>query len=373
MNTPTSPPGNRFSAAIRSRTLWLVVVLIAAAGAAYFVAHHELQSAIEAENTKFIARLKVDAQSYAKTSDSDALSVRIANDFAETVRDLQLRGVAYEIASHLVVAFLVAAIVIGAFEAQLREINEQEQARVREELARDVWRAVFHKDLPREIVHQFEVIAESNFAKRDANYHITLSDVPGKLTGHVEGEEENWILVRRELRFHICNLADDKRTYSFTSQILTTADKCIQVEISENKHKFPVGQRLNFPRHNFLRIGETTRDCNQHALELRETIELQAKGECEFVHVAFEILRINDVVEYPQRVSVVGLEVRVINDVPHRLVVEEVHLPHPEREHFKRKASDANGQWWAFSGKALLPGQGFSVTWRAKDANETAD
>lgn len=144
----------------------------------------------------------------------------------------------------------------------------------------------------------------------------------------------------------------------------------MEIEIVSPRDGFAVGERLSFPRHEFLSVrgGEVTVK-DKSDLLLEHPIKL-AKGEsCEISHTTCEIRSVTDEAYYLQRSPVIGLDVVVSNRIAYRTLIDEVYLSHPEREAFVQRPAHGYDQRWALlKDKAILPGQMFAVRWKEAPA-----
>lgn len=327
-----------------------------------------LRTTIEGESDHFaqqaIQHVEKAQQNFNAITPSN-LALEIREDFSGAIEELQIRAFFYELLIHLAIAGIVALVLIYFIETQIRKFNQRELSEFRKQITDDVWQAICSRLVPSQVTRQIEAILQSDFVKKDVHYTITLDDIPGDLVDSKDDESSRWILLKRELNFTVHNISGSNSVYPFRTAILTNDDKCKSVVIKSNMHGFKLGEQLAFPRHEFLTIRgdkKDLQDANKYSVE--HTINLEPQESCEVSHTCFELLRVNDEAYYIQTVPLIGLDVMVSNLIPNRVSIGDIYLSHPEREFFKEKKTHGHAKRYILEGKAVLPGQMFSVHWK---------
>jgi len=347
---------------LRKTTISISFVILVLGLVAVIALHHDIAGSTDEFVIKTVQRIESASQKL--PLEQNLLGLQIANDFNDAFERMRLGAFLYELLIHLITAGFVAFIIIKFIESGIRKLNQDELESFRKKITDNVWQAVCSRLVPEEVTKQIEGVLQLNFVKENVRYVITLESLPGQLED-IQGEENEWVLLKRELSFSIRNISGRSINYPFETTILTTADKRKNIKIhTNNHHGFQHDQALQFPRHALLSIrGEEQTLEKPENPTINSQIALDPGDSCEISHTCFELLRNNDEAYYVQTVPLIGLDVTVRNSIPHRVNVEKVYLSHPDRKYFVSKPMQGNAKRYVFEHKAILPGQMFSVRW----------
>jgi hypothetical protein len=219
----------------------------------------------------------------------------------------------------------------------------------RKAVAQDVWKAVTGRLVHPSISDEIENILKSTVTKYDVRYKITLSKL---LYGNIP---EGFIVLRRELRYSLLNMAGVPLSHSIFSTIIGHTDQNLRLHL-------PAGGEVGLPRHILFRVDgkelspETSTQIH-HPLDLDASTDPQHEIEI----VSDELLRETDRSFYVTLSLAVNLDVLIVNDCPELVEVKRVDFLHPSYQLFRRVTPFR----WQFHG-AMLPGQSFLITWASR-------
>lgn len=257
----------------------------------------------------------------------------------------QLAGIASEICLHIATAFLVALILLVALEFKAKRAAHHEMVLYREMVAKDVFGAVLERMIPAPLFAELVSLMGTDVIKEDCAYSITLKKPKGvALRGKM--------LIERKTTFTLRNLASHKTDFVLRSEAP------VHQELKINNQNIDLEEGKNLTR--VTRNGRDTM-----LLEVR--IPLEANGTASVYLAGLEPKPIEaDLTNYIQRTAILGLRVLLRNEYTEKLSDPEIEMIHPARD---KLVPDEFG-FYHFE-RAILPGQGFTVTWRLKKERET--
>jgi hypothetical protein len=212
----------------------------------------------------------------------------------------------------------------------------------REQVAKDVFGAVLKRMIPDPLFDELVSLMRSEVVKLDCLYSITLkkpkADLPPGL-----------MLVERKTTFTVQNLA------SYETEYLLRSEGPVHLELKVNDKTVP------------LEEGKTVRRERRNGNDvmiLEYRIPLKAHGKVSVYLAGLETKPIEaDANNYIQGTAVLGLTIIVRNEYPERIMSTDVEMIHPGRALLRL---DELGLY--HFERAILPGQGFQITWRVSGA-----
>jgi len=160
------------------------------------------------------------------------------------------------------------------------------------------------------------------------------------------------MLIERKTTFTLRNLASHKTDFVLRSE----APVHQELKINNQNVDLEEGENLT-------RVTRNGRDM----MLLEVQIPLEANGTASVYLAGLEPKPIEaDLTNYIQRTAVLGLKVLLRNEYTEKLSNPEIEMIHPARD---KLVPDEFG-FYHFE-RAILPGQGFTVTWRLKKDRET--
>jgi hypothetical protein len=258
---------------------------------------------------------------------------------------LNQREYAVELLHHLSLAFIISFITILAVEFHTRRQLREDLTSHLEAVKVNVWEALGKRLLGSLIAVELEAIMKEDAAKKDSSYVITFKPPS-------EGCPDDRIIVLIENSYKLRNLTGvPGRTHRIFSSI------------SNYEQVGP------FPRFTSFKVDEEPQSFEDaidpsDSRTLRRVVSLPEDGEASVaVVVAMEIVyKARDSESFVTAVPVEGLRVTVVNQIPDRVGSVTVDMSSGTAEH-------PNDSSWIFN-RAMLPGQGFSLSWRKPDSQE---
>lgn len=254
-------------------------------------------------------------------------------------------------ALHLGFACLVSAALIIMVENVSKRKFRSEMENSRHEIARNVWKAVFERDIPVKIVDEIIGMLSTKVVKKGCVYTITLSPP-------YAGMPKDKIVIRHDLSYELHNIGSDIEKH----EIVAFATKEPAVTGQDRD-----GTQITFPRQITLQINEETKKTTDRELtdpvlldERKYAISLQP-GRGSSVVISGEQAENIEACKstYSQLTMVVGLTVNVVNQYQERVTKVGVRFNHP---HWN-KVKEAPRGTFPYPG-GVLPGQGFTVIWQ---------
>jgi hypothetical protein len=309
--------------------------------------------------------LEADARRLADRSTTRILSVvqepkspQLLDSIHDEILDLatssQHTGVWHELLLHISVSLFVATILLVVVEFRARRINQAEMEEYRRALSDSVWSAVAGQIVPKEIVTEMNRMLHFKAVRRGCVYRVTLKSAP-RMQGAANGE---WILVQRLLTYVIEKLpAEGAIPHTINSKFEGSSQKTDANGVS-------------YPRFTNFVVANKAEPFTAHAVHKDETIGDEAVA---VVVEAEELYEREDSVYYMQSTPAIGLTVDVANNLADDIVITAVDLTNTDSEQQRKLQplvpADAGTCWtkgvWHYPG-AVLPGQGFSVSWKKK-------
>ena len=258
---------------------------------------------------------------------------------------------------HLGFACLVSVAVIIMVDSVSKRKFRIEAKRSRDEIAQDVWKAVFERDIPVDIVNEVRNMLSAKVVKKKCRYTITLLP-PYK------GMSAGSFVIRRDLAYDLHNISQeifDHKITSITTKNLTLAG----VDQDGKPITLPrfIGLKVDGVPQNTDSKGDTAGSVVLQAdefifkgLQPNQTPPplIEVSGEEPYMVEALEAA-------FSQLTQLVGLSVTVINQYPDKIEKVGVRFHHA---HWDQLVEAPTGTF-SYPG-GVLPGQGFNVIWRVR-------
>lgn len=261
-----------------------------------------------------------------------------------------------DIALHVAIAFLVAAILGVAWEYHAKRLTHRETNRFRELVSRDVFRALLGRIVPPLIVNEINDVLHSEIARDNCKYRIIFKKP-------YPGMAPDYFVIRREVSYTVKNLLNYHITYVVRSMHSGDVDLTapglkgrfhLHLYVDEKDVPLEEGANLFVDANGFTRLEERVKLGPQE--EKRITLHgeepcLVSAGRNTYLHST----------------PVCGIEVEVLNESAKGLARWEVQMNHPARNEARL---DNMGSYRL--DRAFLPGQGFQVIWSREAELPTA-
>jgi hypothetical protein len=253
---------------------------------------------------------------------------------------------------HLGLACLVSAAVIITVESVSRRRFRSEVRTSRKRIARDVWKAIFERDVPRKIVDEVRSILSEKVVKEDCRYTITL--LPP-----YEGMSPGSMVVRRDLAYNLRNISFGIVDHPVTAIVSKT------LAVTS-----PDGKGVTLPRLLELKVNGEVKTTQSQELaapyhEDKYIITLEPGAQA-LIEVSGEEAYMVEggEADYIQLTLVIGMTVVVVNQYSSKIEAVSVRFSHPNWNQIKQAPAGT----YSYRG-GVLPGQGFIVNWKFKDAS----
>lgn len=253
-----------------------------------------------------------------------------------------------EVALHVAIAFIVAFILLIALEFNAKRETHQEMIEYGEQVATNVFWILLKRIIPDGIFAELASLIRSSVIKRDCKYVIVLAKPSTE-------QAANRMTVRRTTSFVVQNLTN------FRTEYVLRSEGPVHRELKVNDQTIPLIEGRNlFPK---LVGGE-------RVMSLVQPIPLGSQEEARIYLSGEETKAIEaGSNNYIQSTAVMGLSILVRNEYPERIESTDVDMLHPGRPELRRDELDS---WYRFD-RAVLPGQGFQITWHIKEECASVD
>lgn len=274
------------------------------------------------------------------------------------------REIRADVAEHLAVAFFVGLIIIVGLEINHARRANREQTKYltdlkdglrsyRQGVARNVFGAVFAKNVPDSVLQEMTEILARGTMKTQCEYDITFlrgKDMP-----------PGYCILRRELSFVVKNLDGEPAEFVVQSRYL----KGGQDEAADLAW-------LGRAFHKILKINKSEDGVSwrgQGTHQMDAVVTLPPNGEAHvFVSGDEPIAIVSGRSSFIQSSLTDGIRIMVVNTMPQEIEGIDVEMFHPFGGRVDREV-DAEVKRYELK-RAFLPGQGFEVSWRAASGKE---
>ena len=208
-----------------------------------------------------------------------------------------------ELCLHIGVSFVVAATIIAVIELKAQRLAERETRRFRNQVSRDVFKALLGQIVPTEVVQEINNILHSEIVRRDCQYRIIFRR-PN------QGMSKDYFIIRREVTYKVENLLSHKTTFVARSSHSEDADLIAAHWSNRNFHLKLLVDNVELPLiqgKNIFIDGDSMRLAQEVTLGPRQIRSIAFHGE--------EPSRISaGRNSYLQATPVIGIAVDVVNE-----------------------------------------------------------
>jgi len=308
--------------------LMLVVVLLLAI-IAYLGSRWD-DAKLRGRESAFITGLKQSTES------AEEQAVRLEVE----LRDANREQYGVELLRHLSLAFTISFITILAVEFHTRTQMRKDLQQHMEAVKQNVWEALGKRLLGPKIAVQIEAIMKEDAAKKDASYVITFK--PPR-----DGIPSDRVTVAIENTYKLRNLTG---VSGRTHRIYSNLSNYEELGDLPKFTKFVVDGEPQELR----RFSTATTDTRS----ISKVVTLpEADNEFVTVVVGMELVyQTRDTESFVTAIPVEGMQINVVNQVPERVGAIAVDMSSGAAEH------PLDGLWKV--DRAILPGQGFSLSWK---------
>ncbi|MBZ0114048.1 MAG: hypothetical protein K8J08_16410 [Thermoanaerobaculia bacterium] len=293
---------------------------------------------------------------------------------------LDHESLSHQIAEHLAIALVVALVLMVTVEIKAKqrttrltqdfaERTSKEIKEYRDSVASEVWKATCERAVPKEIVKLLDGILKYDIVKEDCQYVFTFLSYPRKaevsavslLSGEASSGQEEVLVLRRELTYHVRNLTDREVDYSASSTILSEFP---DIEALDD------GAAVVIPRHLAMKIDEKPIDLDsaEHPLlseyggyphrKLAKPIRIAPEGRASVYICSEEEIRHRGKSSYIQINPMINVTIMIKNHLNDRIKILPASLNHPNWKDFLEGATGV----FTYRG-GMLPGQGIRLSW----------